>query len=1178
MDKNAIKKYAVWARNELIARVTQKAEQYEITEKKITPADAESIGGRVLTATEKKQRQALIVKINQDGFRQVMEEVAYTWFNRFTALRFMEVNNYLPSHTRVFTNESGAFKPQILVDAIQLDLEGLNMDKVFELKDANKTEELYKYLLITQCNALSAILPRMFQKIAHYTELLLPDYLLREGSVIEQMIALIPEEDWTDQVQIIGWLYQFYNSELKADVDAEVKRGGKVSKNTMPAKTQIFTPDWIVKYMVQNSLGRFFAEKTGRFINGLDYYIVTNNTTGENNLLDPTSIKCIDPCMGSGHILCVLFDVLLAVYTNSGYSEKEAATLIIDNNIWGMDIDERAAQLAYFSLMMKARKYDRRLFSKKHNVHVYAIKESNNIDQYDIQYFINNDVAIKKNIKLLLNIMADSKIYGSICDTRSVDFDVLDNRINELNGENSIFATSCLDNLVPLIEASKTLGQIYDIAVTNPPYLANGDMPDKLVERVKDIYPDSKWDMFAVFIERLRSMVKKDGYYALITQPSIVTLASFEKLRRRINSEQSLKSLIHMGRGIFGVDFGSTAFVIKNTLPNHSQTANYFRLHEKTFQYIDPDDIASIFLKALSQKNIRCNYDLYDTKVGVIDEMFSMTNGRKIEYELNPLVFNDVPGAPWIYEANESLLDAFSGSTLKELASPKVGLQTGENNRFTRLWYEVSMERINFNATSLKDALKSGYKWFPYNKGGDYRKWYGNNDYVVNWENNGYEIRNFKNDKGKLKSRPQNVDYYFREAVSWSKISAGSISFRYKPEGFIFDVAGTSFFANGELLYYLAGFCNSSVALKIAKMISPTMNYEVGQIASFPIIVKKEKVNIVSQLVKDCIELSKDDWDAYEISWDFKRHPLVPDINGSKKIHDLYNDWKRICEERFERLKTNETEISRIFESIYSLEGDEAALTEDAISIRKADEKREIKSLISYAVGCMFGRYSLDTYGVAYAGGDWDSTKYKTYIPDLDGIIPICDDEYFADDIVGRFEDFISIVYGKEYLEDNMRYIASVLGGSGTSKQIIRGYFMNEFYSDHCSMCSVSSSGKRPYYWLFDSGKRNGFKCLVYMHRYQSDTIARIRTDYVHEQQSRYRTAIRDLEHRIDGSAASERIKMNKQLTALKAQATEIREYEEKVHHLADQMISIDLDDGVKHNYEIFKDVLAKIK
>lgn len=1184
MDKNAIKKYAVWARNELIAHVTQKAEQYEITEKKTTPKDADSIGGRLLTEAEKNQRKALIEKIQADGFEQVMEEVAYTWFNRFTALRFMEVNNYLPSHTRVFTNESGEFKPQILADAIQLDLEGLNMDKVFELKDANKTEELYKYLLITQCNALSGILPRMFQRLSHYTELLLPDYLLREGSVIEQMIALIPEEDWTDQVQIIGWLYQYYNSEPKDAVFAALKKNVKISKENIPAVTQLFTPEWIVRYMVENSLGRLWLEghPNDTLKSEWKYYLdeaeqeadvqkQLDEIRKEYAALKPEEIRCIDPCMGSGHILCYMFDVLVKIYEDYGYTAREAVANIVEKNLWGLDIDERAAQLSYFAVMMKARQYDRRFFNKKDEngelcipqPHVYAVEESNGITSapmHDMGIGLSQEEygkAVKEAMRLVEE-MHDAKEYGSIIHVTPCDWNLL-RRFAIQRGASEGQMTldihgeiEASDRLQKLINIAEALGQKYHAVITNPPYMsARGSMSAVLTKYLTKNYALSKNDMFTVFMEVCQNLLKKDGLYSMVNQQSWMFLAGFAKLRDKLYSTISFVNMLHIGAGAFegiaGEVVQSVAFSVRNSyLPKYQ--ASY------------------------------------------LDETEGKWRGCIEGLPKNPHIYNmstneikDIPNGILCYHLGGAAINQYyNGKRLDSFADPRVGMATGDNDLFVRLWQEVEFTNIGLGIRDGEETLEREERWYPYNKGGECRRWYGNRTHLVDWYHNGSTITAFKQGRlmrgeiEKKNSECWNREYYFLESISWSKVSSGRFAVRYYEPGFIFDVAGCSILGLGNNLLYVMGALNSELRNAYIESLSPTLNFETGAIKAFPIIVDESRKKEVEDLVKTCIQIEKEEWDSYEGSWDFSRHPLVGENN---KIEDAFKNWERVCIDRIERIRQAEERLNEIFIDIYGLQDEMSPnINDQDITLRKADLQTEIKSLISYAVGCMFGRYSLDVPGLAYAGGKWNPQNYSTFIPDSDGIIPICDDEYFEDDIVGRFSKFIEVVYGKENLEENLGFIASVLGGNGISREIIRNYFLNDFYADHCSSYSVTGSGKRPIYWLFDSGKKNGFKCLIYMHRYKPDTIARIRTDYVHEQQSRYRTAISDLEQRINTTTTSERVKLNKRLSVLRAQADEIRVYEEKVHHLADQMISINLDDGVRNNYELFVDVLAKIK
>ena len=1162
MDKNAIKRFAVWARTELIARVSLKGVEYGITEDKIEDANADSVGGKVLTADEKKQRQALIAEINDKGYKQVMEEVAYTWFNRFSALRFMEVNGYLPSHVRVFTDEENNFKPQIIAEAIHLDLDGLDMEKVYELKDAEKTEELYKYLLIVQCNALNKILPGMFQKIADYTELLLPDNLLREGSVIQQMIELIPEEDWKDAVQIIGWLYQYYNSEKKDDVFAALKKNVKITKENIPAATQLFTPDWIVRYMVENSLGRLWLEghpdvkeqllpteeEQSAYAAGnrdmedtkWHYYLEEAEQEPEVQVqlaeirkeyaaLTPDQLKVIDPCSGSGHILAYMFDVLMKIYESYGYTTHEAVASIVENNLYGLDIDDRAAQLAYFAVMMKARQYDRRFFSRSIQPHVYAIVESNHVDKFAVGYFCNGDMKLTAAMDTIIKELHDAKEYGSILTVTSQDWSALYDRFAEIMEDINMSRETALRELLPLVQVAEGLAQKYDVVVTNPPYRALTDCSIKLNNYVKKGYSDSKSDLFAVFIERCGLMVKNNCYQAMITQHAWMFLSSFEKLRAKLQRTDTI-NMAHLGSRAFeeigGEVVQTTSFVMRKS---HiaSYKGSYYRLIEPTSQQGKED----MFLSGKS-----CYVAKQDD-------------------------FLIIPGNSIAYWASANVLSAFkNGESLERIADCCTGMQTGNNDKYVRYWFEVSSCDFNSNDISF------GKKWIKYNCGGESRKWYGNHWRVINWENNGYSV---KHEKGSV---IRNESHFFQEGISWKRIGSSDFFLRYLPEGFIIDQAGDSmFFPNRDTLYYVLGFVNTNVALSMFKFIAPTLNLTAGNMNKLPIILIHDKAMNIENSVKENIEREKDDWDSFETSWDFQYHPLFRKV---PTIAEAFDQWQAECDNRFNQLKANEEELNHIFIDIYGLQDELTPEVEDKdVTVRKADLGRDIRSFISYAVGCMFGRYSLDVDGLAYAGGEWDASKYVSFAADKDNIIPICDDEYFEDDIVGLFVEFVKTVYGEGTLDENLKFIADALGGKGQPKEVIRNYFLNDFYKDHCKIYQ-----KRPIYWLFDSGKKNGFKALIYMHRYQPDTIARIRTDYVHEQQARYRTAIADLEQRIANASTGERVTLNRKLTTLQAQDTEIRTYEEKIHHLADQMISINLDDGVKKNYAIFQDVLAKIK
>ena len=1188
MDKNAIKKYAVWARRDLIDRVSKRAALYGITEKDPGDPNANSVNGHLLDASEKRQRKALIRRIQEKGYQQVMEEVAYTWFNRFAALRFMEVNGYLPTHIRVFTDDEGRFKPQILTEAIHLELDGLNMEKVYQLKDANQEEELFKYLLIVQCNALNSILPGMFQKIEDYTELLLPDYLLRDGSVIEQMITLIPEDDWKDQVQIIGWLYEAYNAELNALVYDGTFSSSKIPKELVPAATTIFTPDWPVHYMVENSLGRLWVEGHP---SAREKYLPAHNADGSVRVeegkwnyyleeaeqeskvkaqlaeirkhyaaLKPEEILAIDPCAGSGHILCVLFDVLVNIYEDYGYTAREAAVSIVQNNLWGLDINDRAAQLAYFAVMMKARQYDRRFFSKGVQPHVYAIQESNGINREHLNYLGRSLSDIERNnavnqINALLDEFIDAKEYGSILQPKKYEWALLLRFIEDTTTESQVsFGEVGLDDtqkqLVSFIEQGIALSQQYNVVVTNPPYLGSGRFNSKLDAFVKMNYPNSKADLSMVMYNHaLNDMLKRDGFISFITTSSWIFLSSFEKMRCDIASVSTLSSICDYGTELFDGKVG----------------------HNPIISWVIRKSIVKDY-KLTAVRLVEYCYARRDEK----EPQFLSGKNRYISKQDN---FSLIPGAPAAYWVSDAFYRAYEHKPIGAYGRARSGLQTSDNNRFLRFWFEVNYRNIYFDCNNREASKSATQKWYPHPKGGEFRKWYGNIEYVVNWQHDGKELFDFA---ASLYGSPtriiKNTEFYFKQCISWSHTTSKKhLAVRYISPGMIFNVEAPAIFEVNDFDYYIA-LMNSAVATAFIKITNQTMHIQSSDIERIPVIYRPS--DKIYGLSRDNVVLSKLDWDSFETSWDFQRHPLVtPAIDQHYlRLADCWRDWEQACNDRFAQLKANEEELNRIFISIYGLQDELTPDVDDKdVTVRRADLSRDIRSLISYAVGCMLGRYSLDKLGLAFAGGNWQEWLAQqgamTYAPDKDGILPITDDEYFYDDIVTIFVDWVKTVYGAATLEENLTFIANALGGKGTPREVIRNYFLNDFYKDHLKIYQ-----KRPIYWLFDSGKKNGFKALVYMHRWQPDTIARVRTDYVHEMQSRYRTAIADVEQRINGASTSERVKLTKRLTALQAQAEELRKYEEKVHHLADQMIGIDLDDGVKVNYAKFADVLAAIK
>ena len=869
MNKNAIQKFAIWARNELIAQVSQRAYQYGIDESGFGDASADTLNGRLLTAEEKSQRQELIKQIKEKGYQQVMEEVAYTWFNRFIALRFMEVNNYLPSHIRVFSDASGAFKPEILNDVLHLDLPGLDSGKVAEYIESNGTEALYRYLLLTQCNALNSALPVMFERMGGYTEMLLPNNILRQDSVLGHMVSDIPEEDWQDAVQIIGWLYQYYNTELKDDTFAQLKKNVKITKERIPAATQLFTPDWIVRYMVENSLGRLWLEghPNAELLGGWKYYLdeaeqepeveaQLAKLREEYKTIKPEEIKVIDPCMGSGHILVYAFDVLMQIYTSAGWDQREAAQSILKNNLYGLDIDDRAAQLAYFAVMMKARQYDRRLLTRGIQPHIYAFAESNTITTaplHDMGITLSQDeydTAVKQVLRLL-DELRDAKEYGSILTVTPCDWDLLRRfavpRTEDEGGQQLLgihgeqIAAPLLQRLINIGEA---LSQQYDVVVTNPPYMAVSNAGAKVNDYVKKNFPDSKADLFAVFIERCGQMAKKNGYQAMITQHAWMFLSSFEKLRTKLLAVD-IVNMAHLGARAFeeigGEVVQTTSFVVrKSHIADYK--GEYCRLIEPTSQQGKED-------------------------------MFLAGKNR---YAADQSNFSKIPGSPVAYWLSLAALKCFDGAVLSDFADTKTGMQTCDNNRFLRLWFEVDIQKECLHNANEKTTVETDVKWIPYNKGGDFRKWYGNQDYVLNWQHDGDEAKAYAVSLYKCVTRTiKNIPYFYRETISWSKISSGSIAFRYYPDGFIFDVAGCCIYCKNIDILGLLGLVNSKVAKYFLNALSPTINFEAGHVNSIPIVNIGDGDENSSVLTKSCISTAKKDWDSYETSWDFKRNPLV---------------------------------------------------------------------------------------------------------------------------------------------------------------------------------------------------------------------------------------------------------------------------------------------------------------
>lgn len=1149
MNKNAIKKFAIEARQKLIRSVIDKAGMIGITEKSCSEpitkgVDFEvylSTSGREVTLIREQcnQRKQLELQIKSRGFEAVVEEVAYTWFNRICAIRFMEVNDYLPNRVRVLSSEKdGKMEPDLVTQApdVDLDLTVREKEEIINWKmsgTSEDTDKMFGKLFLKQCHQLHDILPGLFEADSDYMELLFGISYTNKDDVIYMLVnpeTGIPEADFnvstldeegnpTGQVEIIGWLYQYYNTELKDDTFAKLKKNVKITKERIPAATQLFTPDWIVRYMVENSVGRIWIEHlravdpstdekatAERF--GWKYYLPEAEQEESVNIklaeirttykdLKPTDITCIDPCMGSGHILIAMFDVLMDIYESAGYDKREAAFEIVEHNIHGLDIDQRAYQLAYFAVMMKGRTYNRRfLYGKKVVPHVYQIKESGytdkngegkySFDQATLDYFIGKNVKLKESMENLIYQMFDALEYGSIIKIENVNFKLIFDRLNEVKEEISLYKNSVLEGLYPFISVGHMLATHYDAVVTNPPYMGASGMGTKLSKYVKDNYQDSKSDLFAVFIEKCSQMVKKDAYQAMITQHAWMFLSSFEKLRNKIQMSD-IVNMAHLGPRAFeeigGEVVQTTSFIFRKS-------------HIKRF------------------KGTYCRLIEPTTQQGK-EKMFLNAENRYFAEQDN---FSKIPGNLVAYWASKTLIKDFTiGKVLKAEGDTRQGMATSDNNRFLRHWFEVDINRVGIGCATAEEAASIAKKWYPYNKGGDFRKWYGNEEYVINYENDGYEVKQYATSLYKTATRTiKSVSEYFKPCLSWSKISSGNIAFRYYPQGFIFDVAGCCiFYKNKNVMYYHFGYINSCVAKSILNMISPTLNYEAGHIASLPIITEKDMLSPVNELVEKNIILSKADWDSFDISWDFQHHPL---LRKTPTIIEAFKQWKNECDTRFEQLRTNEEQLNRIFIDIYGLQDEITPEVEDKdITVRKADLSRDIRSFMSFAVGCMFGRYSLDEDGLIYAGGEWNSNKYKTFIPDVDNCIPITDEEYFTDDIVGLFVEFVKAVYGSDTLEENLDFIANALGNKGdTSREVIRNYFQKDFYADHLKVYQ-----KRPIYWLFDSGKQNGFKALIYMHRYDADTVGRVRTDYLHRAQKYVETAMESAQYTINNASSA---------------------------------------------------------
>lgn len=1165
MDKNKIKKFAINARQHLRDTVEVKLAGLGITADKINnelPISTtdkkyyvDDNENNAVTGAQIGWRRDIVNELrNRDydnnpktAFNDFVEEVAYTWFNRIIALRFMEVNNYLPSRVRVLTSEEGKAEPDIVDEAMEIedDLGGYS-DQEKELitnaltdKTPKLMDQLYMMLFIKQCDALSEILPGLFEKMRNYLKLLFtPHY---DRGVIQDLINEIPESYFDvnkeGQVQIIGWLYQYYNSEPHRKILDEKNKA--IQKDSIPAATQLFTPDWVVRYMVDNSLGKYYLERHPESSIKSDLkYLLPSKIEEISDSKEITEYKILDNAMGSGHILIYVFDLLMKMYVEQGYSQRDAARQIIENNIFGLEIDKRAFQLAYFSLMMKGREYDRRFFRRAPKINLYYFNDLHVKDDF---YDLIDDAKIKEDLKKLVSDFSDATELGSIIKIdKSVDVNAIRSAVENIQIKSGldVFGYDQMKRyILKTLDILKIMSAKYETVITNPPYMNRFDKT--LKKYLKDNYKDYSKDLFSVFVCHNLKMLAKGGYAGYMTPLVWMFIKTYEPLRKEIINNLNLNSLIQMEYNAFReVMVPIDTFVLKNT---NEKIGTYIRL--------------SAFKGDMSVQK---------------QKVLEAIDNPKVEYlyTANQNDFYKIPNSPIAYWASQNLFKDFKkGTPLGQLVDAKQGLATADNKRFLRQWFEVQIDNISFSSHSIEESVKSKKKWFPYNKGGAYRKWYGNYDYVVNWQNNGYDIKHFMWSNGKQRSVVRNPEFYFRPSITWSLITSSLFSMRYRLSGSIHDVSGMSLFYKDQDLKIIMGLMNTKVGQYLLSMLNPTINFQIGNIVLIPFLITN--YNDSEKIVQCNIKLSKQDWDAFETSWDFKRSPLL--TTNALTMQQAYDDWVQEASNRFNQLKSNEEELNKIFIDLYGLQ-DELTPEEDdkEVSVRKADQVRDIKAFLSYFIGCVFGRYSLDKDGLAYAGGDWNDFNYQTFIPNKDNIILLADRQYFEDsrDIIVRLKEFLSKTFKPDHLSDNMNFIAQTLDPKkfekGTNaEQIIRDYFLNDFYKDHSKIYQ-----KRPIYWEFSSGRNKGFKALMYLHRYTPEQLAMVR-HYLHDLQPAMNDLINVDQDLLDQeTTASAKSKYRKTISTLNKQMAEMVKYDQILDHLSQSPVDLDLDDGVLVNHD----------
>ena len=1180
MNRNNLEAYAQQARRDFIAAVTGRAAFYGLTAKSIEPVveqgDVALIGARAFSRNVAVSRKRLEEQIRRDGFERVMETMAYTWFNRFAAIRYMELHGYLDHGYRVLSHPEGQDQPEILEHAADVELPGLDREKAVELKlDGSKDEELYRLLLKAQCNALHQAMPFLFERIGDETELLLPANLLHTDSLIRQLVEGIDESAW-GQIEIIGWLYQFYISEKKDQVIGKV-----VASEDIPAATQLFTPNWIVKYMVQNSLGaQWLATYPHSSIKGqMDYYIEPAEQTDEvtaqlaaitPSTLNPEALTLIDPASGSGHILVEAYDLFKAIYLERGYQKRGVAQLILEKNLFGLDIDGRAAQLTGFALMMKGRGDDRRLFGRGVKLNVMALVDSTDFDAERLAQTVKlaNYGLTTSDLTEMKRLFEHASTFGSLIqvpDGLAAKLPAL-KQLSEAPGQD-LFESGALKWLGLLVRQAEMLTAQYDAVVANPPYMGSKFYCGVLKQFVNSFYKAGKADLYAAFTLRNIHFSKKLGHVGMITIPNWMFLSSFNQLRNAIIRSAPIKSLVHNGRGVWGSDFGSCSFVLMLSSLS-SLTGRFLRLFDK-------------------QGSVASNEEL---------ERRFHTNPR---FSAANIEFKKIPGSPVAYWVSDEIRACYTrGQPLKKVAPAKLGMRTGDNDKWLRRWHEVSSVEMDISASNRDDANSSGRKWFPYNKGGEFRRWYGNNNFLILWENDGRSIK-----EETLRKYPQlswnnlswkitNESDFFKPSLTWSFVSSSYFGVRASLGGALFDVGGSSTFPVREHYYHVAGFLCSKLAFEFLKISNPTLNFQVVNVNGLP--WNELHSDQLEPVVKSLIELSKSDWDSNEYSWDFKSLSI---LGTTPTLESSYTAWITQNRKTIAEMQSLEEENNRLFIDAYRLQDElnpdvpieqitltvnpayryGGKLTEEAQWTRFRHDT--MTELVSYAIGCMMGRYSLDEPGLIYAHSgnvDFDPIRYTTFPADSDGIVPLTDTEWFDDDVANRLIEFVSMAWDAAHLEDNLTFLADNLSPKKNkpSRETLRRYLCDSFFKDH-----MQTYKKRPIYWLFSSGKQKAFQCLVYLHRYNEGTLARMRTEYVIPLQGMMASRVRRLEGDIAVAASTtHRKRLEKERETLVKQQSELREFDEKLRHYADQRISLDLDDGVKVNYGKFGGLLAEVK